>query len=113
MLIFWWQGKGYNTIIIWLGVIIAFGIILAMGKQVIPDELWYWGLAHFAAAAINWRDGSRLNSRKLKKGPPRTGWRRLFYKAPHRFMSMPMESFSVVFITIGAALTVYSFVPTN
>ena len=109
MLVFWWQGRGYKTILIWLVVMCAFGAVMAVGKSFIPDRPWYWGLAFIASAAVNWREGSKLNARSLRKHQPKTIWKRLFYRAAHRFMSMPMETFSVVLVIVGVGFALQGF----
>lgn len=104
MLVFWWSGRGYQTIWIWLLTMCAFGLVQAIGKPYIPDRPWYWGAAFCAAAALNWKRGTTLNSRargKLKQGPM---MHRLFYKAGNRFMSMPMETFSIILLLAGIAI---------
>ena len=94
MLVFWWQGRGYQTILIWLVTLTGFGLIAAIAKPLIPDRPWYWGLAFLASAAVNWRVGTRLNKRAIQKRDPQTLLKRLFYRGGHRFMSMPMVSSS-------------------
>ena len=104
MIVFWWHGRGYLTIYIWLVTMCAFGLLLAIGKPLVPDKPWYWGLAFVAAAAVNWRKGTVLNARSLAKHKPQTIWKRLTYKSVHRFMSLPMETFSIVFIILGVVI---------
>jgi len=98
---FWWQGRGYLTIWIWLTTMCVFGIIMAIGKPVIPDRPWYWGLAFIAAAIANWIKGVQVNAKILKKLPSTTLKNRLFFKGGHRFMSMPMQTFSIPLAIIG------------
>lgn len=104
MFVFWWSGRGYQTVLIWFGTMIAFGVVQAIGKSFIPDQPWYWGLAFVVSALINWRRGTDFNARSLKKRQPTTRRQRLFYKAGHRFMSMPMETFSIVLALAGLAI---------
>ena len=106
MLVFWWQGKGYQTFVIWILAMIAFGLILAVGKTLIPDRPWYWGLAFVAAAAINWQRGTKLNAKSRSRRQD-SRLSALFYKSPHRFMSMPMETFSFVLVAIGAYIAIF------
>ena len=35
MFVFWWQGRGYQTILIWLLTLIAFEIVASIGKSFI------------------------------------------------------------------------------
>lgn len=105
MFVFWWSGRGYQTVLIWLVTMIAFGAVQAIGKALIPDQPWYWGLAFVVSALINWKRGTDLNARSLNKRQPKTTRQRLFYKAGHRFMSMPMETFSIILALAGLAIT--------
>lgn len=109
MLVFWWQNKGYQTLLIVLLALCAFGLMQAAFRAYIPDRPWFWGLAFIVAAAINWRQGTALNERSLKKAKPGSLGRRLHYKASHRFMSMPMETFSVVLAVAGVFIAISGF----
>jgi hypothetical protein len=104
MFVFWWSGRGYQTIWIWLLTMCGFGAIQAIGKPYIPDQPWFWGLAFVVSAYLNWRRGIDLNARSLTKRKPTTARQRLFYKARNRFMSMPMETFSIVLALAGLAI---------
>ena len=107
MVVFWWQGKGYQTILIWLVTVCFFGIGAAAGRSLGLDRPWYWGLSFVVTAAANWYRGTQLNARSLEKRKPQTVWQRLFYKARHRFMSMPMETFSLVLAAAGIVFGVH------
>lgn len=109
MMVFWWQNKGYQTLVIVLLTLCAFGLSQAVLRAYIPDRPWVWGLALIVAAAINWRKGTELNERSLNKAKPGTIGRRLFYKASHRFMSMPMETFSIVLAAAGVFVATSGF----
>jgi len=102
MMVFWWQGRGYTTILIWLATMCGFGVIAAAGKAIIPDRPWYWSLGFLVAAGLNWRIGTNLNAKRLSKIKPKTLVQRLFYKANHRFMSLSMETFSIMLVVLGA-----------
>jgi hypothetical protein len=106
MLVFWWHGKGYQTIVIALLSLSAFGIAQSASRTFIPDRPWFWGLALVVAAIVNWHQGTKINERSLRKAKPGSILRRLFYKANHRFMSLPMETFSVVLASIGIAISI-------
>jgi hypothetical protein len=82
----------------------AFGAVQAIGKPYVPDSPWYWGAAFCAAAAFNWKRGTDLNSRSRNKREQAPVMQRLFYKAGHRFMSMPMETFSIILVLAGIAI---------
>ena len=58
MFVFWWQGRGYLTFVIWLATLFVFGVVAAIGKPLIPDRPWYWGLAFVTAAVLNWKKGT-------------------------------------------------------
>jgi cytochrome b561 len=85
-----------------------FGVVAGVVKPTIADRPWYWSLGFVVAAALNWRIGTKLNSKRLQKLQPQTFCKRLFYKAAHRFMSLPMETFSIVLVLIGAIVAVQS-----
>ena len=106
MIVFWWQGRGYQTIWIWMLTMCVFGAVAAIGKPYIPDRPWYWGAGFCVAAIANWKRGTDLNSASLAKRCPSTMLQRLFYKPRHRFMSMPMETFSIVLALVGIAIAV-------
>ena len=104
MYVFWWSGRGYYTVLVVLGVLTAFGLLAAVG---IPDGPWFWAVALLAAAAANWQVGSNLNRKKLGTLKPRSFKSRLFYHAHHRFMSVPMETFSLVLIACSLGWLMY------
>ena len=104
MYVFWWSGRGYYTVLVVLGVLTVFGLLVAIG---IPDGLWFWAVALLAAAALNWHLGSKINRKKLAALKPRSLRSRLFYRAHHRFMSLPMETFSLVLIAGSVAWLTY------
>lgn len=104
MFVFWWQGKGYFTILIGLASLAAFGILQTVGKPYVPDEPWYWGIAFGVAAILNWMKGSALNRKRIERRRPGTLRSRLLYNAVHRSMSLPMETFSIIFGLIGIVL---------
>ncbi len=103
MFVVWYTGKGYQTLLIVLCTLAVFGASLMLLPASF-DGAWYWAVALFAAAAVNWIVGTRANHvrrSKIRSGRLR---KRLFYRAHHRFMSVPMETFSV-FIVALAGLT--------
>lgn len=102
MYVFWWSGRGYLTPIILVATLAAFGLVLQAGRPMISDALWYWGIAFLASAVANWIVGVRANHKKRRAA----GSARLIYGARHRFMSIPMETFSVVLVLCGIGLIV-------
>lgn len=107
MFIAWWTGKGYYTLCIVVAVWIAFAILLQIGLPLLQDRPWFWGLALIVSAGFNWRIGTKINGQRLAlpRAPGVTG--RLFYKARHRFMSMPMETFSIVISAVGLGVMIW------
>ena len=110
MFVFWWMGRGYVTALIIFGSMMVFALVLQAFAAFIPDQRWYWGLSLVAAAAVTWKVGSHFNRKRLSKAPKRNLKERLLYKATNRFMSVPMETFSIVILAGGIALTVYGIV---
>jgi hypothetical protein len=107
MFVFWWTGRGYVTVLVVFGTMMVFALVLQAAQSLIPDQRWYWGLSLVAAAAVNWKVGSHLNRKRLAKSAPRGLKVRLLYRAVNRFMSVPMETFSIVIAVAGIALTAY------
>lgn len=102
MMVFWWQGKGYWTLLL----LFLVGMVATVLLQVIhvgTDGPWFAAAILAIAAAWNWSVGSRWNAAARRR--PISGlWQRLSYRgAEHRFMSFPMESFSVV-MAVGSIL---------
>lgn len=106
MLVFWWHGRGYQTIWIWLVTMCIFGVVATIGRPFIPDRPWYWGGAFCVAAVFNWIRGTSLNAKSLSKIPHKTIMQRLFYRAHHKFMPMPMETFSIILVLAGVAIAI-------
>jgi O-antigen ligase len=106
-LVAWWTGKGYLTILIVLGSAIVFE--LARAALNLPDGVWIFGLALFGAAAANWFLGRKINRKSLSKVRSSRLKERLIYRARHKFMSLPMETFSILLglagmVIIGSAI---------
>jgi hypothetical protein len=69
----------------------------------------FWASVLFVAAPINWEVGRRMNAKRRGFAPPATLVRRFLYRARHKFMSLPMESWSIVMVIVAAALALQSF----
>jgi hypothetical protein len=110
MIIAWWTGKGYLTMVIVLMTMILFGIILQASASFLEDRLWYWGVSFLASAAINWKAGTHWNKRRIDRAKAKNLRERLLYPAINRFMSMPMETFSIVIALLGLGLIGYGVV---
>ena len=98
----WWTGRGYSTILI----VVASLILLELLTRALnlPDGLWVLGFALLSAAAVNWVIGRKLNRQSLAKVRSHRIRERLIYRARHKFMSFPMETFSVVIAFTGAVM---------
>lgn len=107
MYFFWWSGRGYLTILIVLGTLSAFGVLQMTSG--VSDGPWLWGSALLVAALANWQLGSKVNRKKLIALKPQGARDRLLYRARHSFMSLPMETFSLVVAGIGVAVMVWPF----
>ncbi|HMJ05011.1 MAG TPA: hypothetical protein VK474_02025 [Chthoniobacterales bacterium] len=102
MFIFWWSGRGYLTFLIVLSALAAFGLVQRASGA--ADGPWIWGSALLVAAAVNWHFGRKVNRKKLLALKPGGARDQLFYRARHRFMSLPMETFSLVIAVVGLTL---------
>ena len=98
----WWTGRGYYTILIVVASMVIFE--LARAAFSLPDGIWVFGIALFGAAAANWQIGSKLNRKSASKIRSQRLRDRLIYRARHKFMSVPMESFSILIALAGAAV---------
>lgn len=98
MYVFWWTGRGYQVFLVIVLTLAIFGILVAAG---VPDRPWVWSIALLAAAGVNWHVGTKANRKKLAALKPRSVKDRMLYRARHKFMSLPMETFSIV-IVLGA-----------
>ena len=110
MLIFWWTGKGYQTALSVLLTLMLCGFVLQASKGFFEDGPVFWGLATILAVPVNWHFGTKANQKRLSKVQPQTIRHRLIYNAPHRFMWLPMETFSIVIAAIGIILVVSGLV---
>jgi hypothetical protein len=111
--IVWWTGRGYYTVPILVASMVVFE--LARAALHLPDGFWVFGFALVGAAAANWVAGRKLNRQSLKKVRTHPVRERLIYRARHKFMSVPMETFSVPMAAAGLAVlavaAVLSFSP--
>jgi hypothetical protein len=99
----WWTGRGYLTI--WVVVASAILFELARAAFGLPDGVWVFGLALLGAAAANWTIGRKFNKKSFAKVRSTRLKERLLYRARHQFMSLPMETFSVLLGAAGLAVT--------
>ena len=103
-MIVWWTGRGFATLLI----VIASMIVVELARAILklPDGLWVFGLALLGAAIANWMIGRRLNERSLAKVRSFRLRERLLYRARHKFMSLPMETFSIILAIAGAGAVI-------
>jgi hypothetical protein len=107
MFVFWWQRKGFLTLLI----VVAAAILVGMIADAAHLPSWtrlFWAVVLLVAAPVNWLIGVRLNAKRRGYAPPATLLRRFFYRAPHKFMSLPMESWSIVMVIAAAGLALQS-----
>ena len=100
MFIAWWSGKGYQTGLIVLGTLAVCGALLAILPSGV-DNRWYWSVGLLLAALFNWIAGRKAN--RVRRSKARGLRDQLFYGARHRFMSVPMETFSVFILALAIA----------
>ena len=106
MFIAWWTGKGYQTLLIIFGTLAVCGLLLSALPPSM-DNRWFWASALVLAAIINWGIGSKINRLRRSKAQGRA---RLLYRAHHRFMSMPMETFSIPVIGVASLVAAGAFI---
>jgi len=107
MFVFWWQGRGFLTLLIVVAVAIVIGVIADAAHLPSWTPL-FWAGVLLGAAPVNWLIGTRLNAKRRGYAPPATLMRRFLYRAPHKFMSLPMESWSIVMAIVAAGLLLQS-----
>jgi len=105
--VFWWQGKGFFTLLIIVSSTIVTGMLADVARLPSYTPL-FWCVALLVAAPVNWLIGAQLNAKRRGYAPPATLLRRFLYRAPHKFMSLPMESWSVVMVIVAAGLALQS-----
>lgn len=103
-----WTGRGYLTAIILLVVFGGFGILSPFHGHVTESLGLYWGGAALIAAVPNWLVGRRMNVRARAFALATPGARKLFYRARHRFLGVPMELWSVPLVLGGIAVISYA-----
>ena len=100
----WWTGRGYSTILVVVAALVMFE--LSRKALNLPEGLWVFGAALLGAAAANWVIGRKFNRKSLAKVRSHRVRERLIYRARHKFMSLPMETFSVIIAVAGLAMFV-------
>ena len=110
MFVAWWTGRGFVTIFIVVASVIA--VQFARSAFDLPDIRVFVGLALIVAAVVNWFIGRLFNRKSLAKVRSLRMRDRILYRARHKFMSIPMETFSIVLFAIGAVAIGTSFIST-
>ncbi len=109
MMVFWWTGKGYLTPVILFAVLIAFGVLLQAGRLLLKDEPWFWGVAFVVAGGVNWLIGRRRNMRKIAAVRSTRFRDTLIYRARNKFMSLPLETWSIPLVVGGVGTIAFGF----
>lgn len=104
MFVAWWTGRGYLTI--W--IVIASAILFEFARAALnmADGVWIFGLSMLAASVANWLIGRKFNKKSLAKVRSHRLKERLLYRARNKFMSVPMETFSLIIAAAGVAALV-------
>ena len=86
-------------------------LLAAFGEQALDNIPWIWAIGYWLAAGVTWVVGSRLNGRpwRWKEGQRSRG--RFLYDAPNRFVSLPVETWSIPMAAIGLLLAVRGALP--
>lgn len=107
-MVFWWTGRGFLSLLFLIGVVGLFGacVTFAIGETAFDANPWLWGVALLLAAAVNWFGGSWINRKALARPRARGILGRLIYRTPNRFLSLPMEDWSIPTALGGLALVV-------
>lgn len=105
-MIAWWTGRGFLSLLTLIGVFGAFGAVVTftVGDQAFEAYPWLWGLGCLPAAVVNWIVGCRLN--RVPLNPLFALKDRLTYRPRNRFMSFPMELWSLPMTLLGVFLIV-------
>jgi len=103
MLVFWWQGKGFYALLIVFGVGLALSLVRGATGLLPQDGPVFVAVVLAVSAAVTWYAGSRLNAWSRGRRPVIGPWKRLTYRtARHRFLSLPMETSSVLMLIVAA-----------
>lgn len=103
MFVFWWTGKGFQTVLITLVALAVSAILFQAIAPKLNDQPWPWMAALIGAAVANWKFGRQYNAKSRTKIRSTKLKDQLIYRARHKFMSLPMETFSLVMLAGVAA----------
>ena len=105
MFVFWWTGRGFLVPLILGAAAVAAGIVANL-VHLPSDTSWFAAIVFLLAAPINWIVGRRQNERR-RKSLGLLSWRgQLIYKARHKFMSLPMETWSVALLGVALVFAI-------
>lgn len=109
-MVFWWTGRGFLSLLFLIGVVGLFGacVSFTIGEAAFDTHPWLWGVALLLAGAVNWFAGSWINRKALARPRARGVLGRLVYPARHRFLSLPMEDWSLPAVFGGLAIFIAS-----
>ncbi len=109
---FWWTDREYLVLLTLIGVYGLFGAIAtySLGETFLDRHAWVWGIGMLLAAFATWFVGCSVNRKARGQPQNQTLVRRFFYKARHRFMGLPMESWSVPAAGLAVFLVVRGFI---
>lgn len=107
MLVFWWQGKGFYALLIVFGVGLALSLVRGATGLLPQDGPVFVAIVLAVSAAVTWHVGSRLNGWSRGRRPVIGVWKRLTYRtAAHKFLSLPVETSSVLMLIVAAWILV-------
>jgi hypothetical protein len=112
LMVFWWTGRGYFALLTLIGVYGLFGTIATygLGETFLDRNAWMWGICMLPAAFATWLVGCRINRKTRSLPQNQTLMRRFLYKARHRFMGLPMESWSIPAVGLAVFLFARGFI---
>jgi hypothetical protein len=112
-MVFWWTERGYLGLLSTIGVVGVFGALVtfAWGDSAFDTFPWLWGVAMLLAAIASWCVGRRINGRPLRPIRGTSFRNRFFYPARNRFVSLPVETWSLPLLALGLVLGVRGLLP--
>jgi ABC-type amino acid transport system permease subunit len=103
MYVFWWTGRGFWAILSLVLTLFVFGVVNEIARPILGNTNWWFGLGFIAAGAINWKLGRHYNRRQISTNFSSKTIERIFYRARHKFMSLPFELWSLPMVLCGIA----------
>ena len=112
MYLFWWTGKGYFTPVILVATLLVFSLILKVANPLFADTQSFWGASIIVAGIVNWFVGRRQNSKKISAVRSTKLKDRLLYRARHKFMSLPFETWAIPLVAFGIYMIIEDVIGT-